>query len=59
MEKKGHLGQKEEKKGSLMESAITFDQYNGLQQLCAFTAHYLYEEEKIVNVFCSLLSLIL
>lgn len=43
MEKKdqpGHCGHEREK-GGLMESAITFDQYNGLQQLYAITSHYL------------------
>lgn len=40
------------KKGSLMESAITFDPYNELQQLCAITLPYLGNaEEKIANIF--------
>lgn len=46
MDKKDQLGQKEENKGSLMESVITFDQYNGLQQLGAITLHYLYAGQR-------------
>lgn len=39
MEKKEQLGQRgRERKVSLMESAITFYQYNGLRHLCATTS---------------------
>lgn len=50
-EKKAIREGKKRKKESLIESAITFDQYNGLQQLCAFTAHYSYEKEKTADDF--------
>lgn len=39
-------------KGNLMESALTFDQYNGLQQLCASTLHCVGNAEgEMANVF--------